>query len=143
MSILRRKKPEPGSKVRKSEIESAARRDTPLERSKSDLAAVRRPQSPKLQKRNPLSRENSASWPLPIPDSPPKIVGGEDGRPFSADAGNGVVGSESKERERPDMGNRRFTATGLSGVDINGVLPEGGRKKKKFGALRRMFRLDD
>jgi len=141
MSILRRKKPEPGSKVRKSEIESAARRDTPLERSKSDLAAVRRPQSPKLQKRNPLSRENSSNWPLANPDSPPKIVGGEDGRPFSADAGDGVVGAESKER--PDLGNRRFTATGLSGVDLNGVLPEGGRKKKKFGALRRMFRLDD
>ena len=152
MSILRRKK-DPSSKVRKAEIESAARRDTPLERSKSDLAAVKRqesyssatgrPSTPKLQKKPP-------GWPL-VSNSSPKILGGEDGRPSTADAGDGVVGGEAvngvngvngvMNGDRPDLGMRRFTATGLGEVDLSGVGK--GRKKKKFGALRRMFRLDD
>jgi serine/arginine repetitive matrix protein 2 len=149
MGVLRRKKPDPSSKVRKLDAESAARRDTPLERSKSDLAAVKRqesyssatgasPLTPKLQKKSP-------AWPL-VGDSSEKILGGEDGRPFSADASDGVVGGEANgvtngDTARPDLGARRFTATGLGDVDLNGVAK--GRKKKKFGALRRMFRLDD
>ena len=142
MSILRRKKPDPSSKVRKSDAESPARRDTPLERSKSDLAAVKRqesytsttggegpPSSPKLQKKPP-------SWPL-VGDATPRIVGGEDGRPFTADDGD-------EKAARPDLGSRRFTATGLGEVDLNGSgAAVKARKKKKFGALRRMFRLDD
>ncbi|KAN0089463.1 hypothetical protein V8E51_019723 [Hyaloscypha variabilis] len=142
MSILRRKKTDPSSKVRKSDAESPARRDTPLERSKSDLAALRsdRPQTPKLQKRNGPSRSNSGAWPLPVPASPPKIVG-EDERPFTADTADGVLGGELTNGARPDMGTRRYTATGLADVDINGVGKP--RKKKKFGALRRIFRLDD
>ncbi|TVY28569.1 hypothetical protein LHYA1_G001925 [Lachnellula hyalina] len=133
MSILRRKKADPISKVRKSEVESAARRDTPLERSRSDLDAIRNGhQSPRLQKRNPMSRENSSSWPLPEPG-----ILGKDGRPVTADAvGAGGI--------RPDLGNRRNT-TGLTEVDIAGVTAglNGVRKKKKFGALRRIFKLDD
>jgi hypothetical protein len=144
MSILRRKKVDPTSKVRKSDIESAARRDTPLERSRSDLQAVRRqesyqstgggrPTSPKLQKSN-----NSASWPLPPPDSS-KTLEAEDERPSTADAG--VVLTNGGNEIRPDLGTRRFTATGLSAVDLTIVTPP--RKKKKFQALRKMFRLDD
>ncbi|TVY49297.1 hypothetical protein LCER1_G008322 [Lachnellula cervina] len=135
MSILRRKKADPISKVRKSEAESAARRDTPLERSKSDLDAIRHGgQSPRLQKRNPMSRENSSSWPLPKDSG----ILGEDGRPVTADAvGAGGI--------RPDLGDRRNTTSGLSEVDVAGVTAnlKEVRKKKKFGALRRMFRLDD
>ena len=151
MSILRRKKPDPSSKVRKSDAESAARRDTPLERTKSDLAMVKRqdsyssvtavsPSTPKFQKPPPL-------W--PIGDSPPKIIGGENGRPFTADpsgggGGGGVVavnGTTNGELARPDPMTRRFTATEVSAVNLNGDGKP--RKKKKFGALRRMFRLDD
>lgn len=141
MSILRRKKPDEGSKIRKSDIESAARRDTPLERSRSDLVAVRadRPPTPKLQKRH---TSNSSAWPLPVPESPPKIVSGDDGRPHTADTSDGITGAEANGNTRPDIGTRRFTATGLSGVDIVGANKE-GKKKKKFGKLRRMFRLDD
>ncbi|KAF4634669.1 hypothetical protein G7Y89_g3435 [Cudoniella acicularis] len=143
MSILRRKKPDPSSKVRKSDAESPARRDTPLERSKSDLADLKteRPSTPKLQKRHP-----NGTWPLPAPASPPQVVGGEDERPFTADTGDGVVGGESAAPngvERPDLGNRRFTATGLSAVDIKTNGTGKAKKKKKFGTLRRMFRLDD
>ena len=160
MNILKRKKPDPNSKVRKSDAESPARRDTPLERSKFDLQAVKRqesyasttadrPSTPKLQKKAP-------GWPL-VSDSPHKIIGDEDGRPYTAGAGDGVVSGEAGKVEnrigevngvngvngdgRPDIGTSRFTATGLGGVDLNGVGK--GRKKKKFGALRRMFRLDD
>ena len=162
LSILRRKKADPNSKVRKSDAESPARRDTPLERSKSDLQAVKRqssegrPMSPRLQKRNPMSRENSGAWPLPALaplENPPKTPLDEDDRPFSADAADGVVGAEAKDEEngitRPELGIRRFTATGVGAVDLNRV-GSGGigldgkpRKKKKFGTLRRMFRLDD
>jgi len=142
MSILRRKKPDQGSKVRKSDLDSAARRDTPLERSRSDLAAIRQdqPPTPKLQKRN---TGNSGSWPLAAPANPPKIVGGEDDRPFTADNGDGVVGAHvngtTNGDARPDIGARRFTATGLADVDLSGQT----RKKKKFPKLRKMFRLED
>ncbi|TVY32673.1 hypothetical protein LOCC1_G008661 [Lachnellula occidentalis] len=100
MSILLRKKADPMSKVRKSEAESAARRDTPLERSRSDLDAIRHgSQSPRLQKRNPMSRENSSSWPLP------KDTGnlGEDRRPVTADA----VGAGGVRPNLADRGRRR------------------------------------
>ncbi|KAH9218302.1 hypothetical protein DL95DRAFT_458553 [Leptodontidium sp. 2 PMI_412] len=160
MSILRRKKPDSGSRVRKSDAESPARRDTPLERSKSDLQALRSEpaQSPRLQKRHPMSRENSNSWPLPAGTPAPKpqslLTGteGEDERPFTADGANGVVGGEKGELitngdSRPDIGTRRYTATGLAGVDIvsvnGGAAEEKARKKKKFGKLRKIFRLDD
>jgi len=95
-----------------------------------------------------MSRQNSGAWPI-APQSPPKVIGGEDGRPFTADTADGVTGAESKElaEGRPSLGSRRHTATGLSSVDVVGAVnghAEGkGRKKKKFQALRKMFRLDD
>jgi hypothetical protein len=94
-----------------------------------------------LQKRN-----NSGSWPLPLTDTPPKILGGEDGRPFTADDGNGVTGGElangNKETDRPDLGTRRFTATGVGEVDLSTITGK-EKKKKKFQGLRKMFRLND
>lgn len=57
--IEERKMTPPQKCVRRSDAQSLARRNTPLERSKPDLAALRSPGSPKLQKINPLSRENS------------------------------------------------------------------------------------
>lgn len=144
MSILRRKKPDPTSKVRKSDAESPARRDTPLERSKSDLAALRndRSQTPRLQKRNGPSRENSGAWPLPeSTNSHPNHEKEEAIRPFNAGTADGVAGGELTNGHRPDIGPRRFTATGLADVDMNGVGKP--KKKKKFPTLRRMFRLDD
>ncbi|APA10826.1 hypothetical protein sscle_07g055960 [Sclerotinia sclerotiorum 1980 UF-70] len=150
LSIFR-KKPDSNNKVRKYNGESPARRDTPLERSRSDLEAIKRqdslgnPLSPKLLKKNP--KQNSDSWPLPDEKDDLGLKAPfEEGRPYSADTGGGIVGGENKEvildATRPDVGNRRFTATGLSDVDI---MAHGGaqRKKKKFHALRKMFRLDD
>lgn len=148
LSIFR-KKQDPNSKVRKYNGESPARRDTHLERSKEDLEVIKRPEtlgkadSPRVLKKNP--RQNSGSWPLA--DDTGIKVPFEEGRPFSADTGAGIVGNENKEvvaelNGRPEVGNRRFTATGLSDVDVMG---QGGspRRKKKFQVLRKMFRLED
>ncbi|RAL64944.1 hypothetical protein DID88_001535 [Monilinia fructigena] len=151
LSIFR-KKPDSNSKVRKYNGESPARKDTPLERSKSDLEAIKRqdslgrPPTPKLQKKNPHTvKQNSGSWPLHNETDDIGIkIPIEDSRLSSADAGNGVVGGENKDVDldvRLDIGERRFTATGLSDVDI---MAQGSpKKKKKFQALRKMFRLDD
>jgi hypothetical protein len=152
MAILRRKKPDPSSKVRKAEIESAARRDTPLERSRYDLQAIKRNDSYnsvgsgklKLQKRNA-----SNSWPLPPPEHPAIERDPSGVRPSTANAAEGVVSVElsngmpslNGETAPPELGARRFTAQGVPGeLDLNGV---GKRPKKKFGMLRRMFRLDE
>jgi len=56
--------------------------------------------------------------------------------------GKNIAGNENGD-SRPDLGTRRFTATGLADVDINGITDIPGRKKKKFGKLRRMFGLDE
>jgi len=154
MSILRRKKPDPDSKVHKSELESPARRDTPLERSRPELEAVRRQESyqsgPKLVKRGAYSRENSmtlasaggANWPLRSDREKEDELGGVQ-RPFTADAGGGVTGAEAMGGGRPEVG-RRVTSTGILNVDLSGGGGMGTpRKKKKFQALRKMFGLDE
>lgn len=139
-NILRRnKKADSGAKITRAELsESAARRDTNLERSTNELRTLRgdsRPTSPKLQKRNTFSRNDS--WPLPDE--------GDNVRPnTSSGALNG---------KRPEFAARRSTSLGIPGAtqEPNGhtvdtaTLDDLGpaKKKKKFGALRRMFRLDD
>lgn len=158
LSILRRKKPDPDHKVRKSDAESPARRDTPLERSRTDLAAIKhngQATSPKLQKRNSHNASVGA-WPLPAalpPTSlPPKVAEEDDMRPFTADEGDGMTGALVGVDEdgvnvingdggRPGVGVRRFTATGLGDVDLAAGLD--GRRKKRFGKLRRLFKLDE
>ena len=167
MSILRRKKPDSSSRVRKSDAESPARRDTPLERSASELKVVKRNDSGgrleavgrtdsmgsigKLQKRHmppvltPTQGRGTSPWPLPG-GGEVAVNGGKDGdgveilndegRPSTADA---VISNGNTGLERPDLGSRRITATGLGDVDL-GLSP---RKPKKFPRLRRMFRLDN
>ncbi|KAH8662019.1 hypothetical protein BX600DRAFT_308294 [Xylariales sp. PMI_506] len=155
-NILRRNKRADPGKISRSELaESAARRDTKFERSVEQLRDIRgdgRPISPKLQKRAALSR--GGSWPLP--------EGANDGRPSTA---NGRI--DSTQVTRPALNDRRSTSLGLpsampppkrlppaipemngtgigevDGVEpaVNGVQPV---KKKKFGTLRKIFRLDD
>ncbi|QSZ37331.1 hypothetical protein DSL72_009429 [Monilinia vaccinii-corymbosi] len=151
-----RKKPDSNSKVRKYNGESTARKDTLLERNRSDLEAIKRQESfgksssPKLQKRNPYATvQNSGSWPLTNEEDDIGIkIPVREGKPISADAGNGTVGGESKDVDsdvrsdiRSDFGSRRFAATGLSDVDVMGK--GSPRKKKRFQVLRKMFKLDD
>ncbi|KAF7536643.1 hypothetical protein G7054_g4343 [Neopestalotiopsis clavispora] len=142
-SILRRnKKADNAGKISRPELtDSAARRDTKLERDPDELRNLRsdqRPHSPKLQKKNALARGDS--WPLP--------EAADDARPNTA--GGRVNGAKV---ERPDFQGRRSTSLGMmppqqtnghylgSEAVIEG--PESPKKKKKFGTLRKMFRLDD
>ena len=121
------------SKVVKPDVESAARRDTALERSRTARAATNElqpqsPKSPKLQRRNTPKNLPSPSWPLP--DSPVPIVGNN--RPNTSD---GVALAS-----RPDMGARRLT--GQPDVS-NGVVIGRSGKKKRFPMLRKAFGLHD
>jgi len=118
------------SKVKKADVESAARRDTPLERSKmerqlSSQAVPQPAKHPKLQRRNTPKRYASDSWPLP------QSVAAVDSRPMTSD---GVVGG------RPVMGSRQPTA---QTVDTNGVVVGRSGKKKRFPMLRKAFGLHD
>lgn len=162
-SILGRKK-DKSSGVQKSTIESPARRDTPLERSGSELAAIRQnsPNRPKLQKRTtgsyvqgsstviPTTNGNSngharpeilrmgSNWPLgKDEESGLGALNDSEGRPFTSD-GTERVGMLNGAGQRPDLGNRR--ATDLS--QVGSTRSPAGKKKKKFGMLRRAFGLD-
>ncbi|OBT70496.1 hypothetical protein VE03_00299 [Pseudogymnoascus sp. 23342-1-I1] len=142
MSILRRKKPEQSGRIERTDWgESAARRDTPLERSKADLevvksrdAGVRAAPSPRLQKRAGPSR--TASW-----QAAPAVEVQADERPATSDGvadgwkanGEGVVGVvNGAAPSRPGVLRRNNT---VGSVEIVG----GEGKKKKFGRLRRLF----
>ena len=117
------------SKIQKADVESAARRDTPLERSKPERAlvatspAAQSPKSPKLQRRNTPQRFASDSWPLP----PTTTVGSE--RPMTSD-GLPPTG------KRPGLGERQGTAGSVAVSLRTG-------KKKRFPRLRRAFGLHD
>ncbi|KAI2464619.1 hypothetical protein F4781DRAFT_65405 [Annulohypoxylon bovei var. microspora] len=144
MGILKRnKKADSASKIQRSELsESAARRDTRLERSSEQLRDIRGdyPSSPKLQKRGSIKRNDS--WPLGEPAESAGVK-------RSNSAGNlldqGIAGPAV---QRPGTSGGRSTSLGLpaaydderDNVTVEGL---GQKKKKKFGALRRMFGLDN
>ncbi|KAI1141083.1 hypothetical protein F5Y05DRAFT_376344 [Hypoxylon sp. FL0543] len=142
MGILRRnKRADSAGKIQRSELmESAARRDTRLERSNEQLRDIRdRPSSPRLQKRASVRRNDN--WPL----GEAAEVGS---MKRSNSAGNLLdAGSTVSAAQRPDLSGRRSTSLGLpaaydderDNATVDGL---GYRKKKKFGALRRMFGLD-
>lgn len=135
LSILRRNvRGDQGGKIQRSDpIDSAARRDTKLERDPRQLKDLRseQPSSPKLHKRTPISRGDSGG---------PALASSLLGRSATASA---VV--------RPAIGDRRSFSLGAypnnDDNDTNefenaSVDSPGFPKKKKFGALRRMFKLD-
>ncbi|KAI9732949.1 MAG: hypothetical protein M1818_007382 [Claussenomyces sp. TS43310] len=152
MSILRRKKPDDASRVRKSTLDSAARRDTPLERSRPELDAMRRQDStfsmasegrPRLQKRpagsygSPTMSTMPSDWPLGGDRSFSGTMRDDQGRPMTSD---GVVrGGTASGLTRP-TGSRRVTSGGFSDMDVMEGSPL--KKKKKFGMLRKAFGLD-
>ena len=149
MSALRRKKPDGAGKISRGEVmDSAARRDTTLERSASELNAIRsnslrgQAGSPKLQKRvgSFPTPTRGGSWPLPDEedDDEPELGAAEDEEKRPGTSGN--LEGAAKMSSRPGFLQRRTMST-QGTIDTEGV---GGEKKKKtFGALRRMFRLDD
>ncbi|KAI8948674.1 hypothetical protein F4801DRAFT_556168 [Xylaria longipes] len=131
LSILRRnKRVGQTDKIQRSGlVDSAARRDTKLERDSDQLKDLRSEQhSPKLQKKSFISRTDSGLLQRP------------------GSAGN-LLGRSAIER--PNLGSRRSVSLGLDPNNENHDLENASvespsyPKKKKFGALRRMFKLDE
>jgi serine/arginine repetitive matrix protein 2 len=143
MSVLRRKKEVGGGKISRPELsESAARRDTKLERTMDELAAIRAASSsPKLQK------QRITSWPFPdniatqesspVPEAFEETLGK---RPATADAQQEALESPSS---KPGFMSRRSMSQGLLGLGRGEARPPEVKRKKKFGTLRRMFGLND
>ncbi|KAK1976785.1 hypothetical protein LZ30DRAFT_692624 [Colletotrichum cereale] len=132
LSVLLRKKENEGSKIsRPAAGESGARMDTKLERSPSEISTLRGSTTPaKPQKQT--TRDN---WPLVETLDDEK-------RPVTADNNNRPM-----DASRPVFMKRRSTnqvlISGLPDAREGSVQFDGfGKKKKKFGTLRRMFKLD-
>ncbi|KAJ4386363.1 hypothetical protein N0V93_009258 [Gnomoniopsis smithogilvyi] len=166
-SVLRRNKKHDGvGKITRPDmVESAARRDTNLERSADELMVLRSnsgQSSPKLQKRvAPTSNATSQQdWPLSLDQQRTHETVGSDDKDVFYDAADGreaapvassrspsVLGHSKSQPSipRPAFLMRRTISTNGT-INTDGVGSQGGevtRKKKKFGALRKMLRLDE
>jgi hypothetical protein len=132
MSILRRKKDSSAKVTRPGMTESAARRDTPLERTANELETVR----------GNNGHQSVPSWPLPEPGAQNDSAGAagsiEIDRPSTA---GGPIRSDASKTK---FLRRRSASQGTTPVGpdpfANATSPQ---KKKKFGALRKMFGLND
>ncbi|WXC58907.1 hypothetical protein SNK03_004802 [Fusarium graminearum] len=149
-SILRRRK-DSSDKVSRNTSESASRRDTHLERDPERLAVIRSnseeaAHSSRLQKRG-------ANWPLQDHEhtheeedfdegSQNTYVVDEEKRPSTA---GGIGSSPSSPTNKTGFLKRRSTSH--SQMRSHAMSTDGSEvgtpKKKKFGALRRMFKLDE
>ncbi|KAI9664294.1 MAG: hypothetical protein M1829_005849 [Trizodia sp. TS-e1964] len=165
-TLSRRK--DSSSKIRKSDIESAARRDTPLERSKLEIKAMRAgviagPSSPppaapaaspivspRLVKRAAPKRIFSDTWPLPSPPEEEYDDQEEEEQEEAADArrpktSDGVVLQENSLGGQGDFG-ASHPAPDISDTvvrDVDGAVVGKKGKKKKFPFLRKVFGLDN
>jgi hypothetical protein len=156
-SVLRRNKKQGSGAISRPERgESAARADTNLERTPDELSALR---SNSLRDR----ADSGATWPLneDVPEhepleeeettrEPEDVKGAHvvEGGPAAAVNGqrspSGLGHSKSQPSlSRPSFLQRRtMSHQGTIDTDIVGS-DAGGRKKKRFGALRKMFKLDE
>ncbi|TLD18473.1 hypothetical protein PspLS_10124 [Pyricularia sp. CBS 133598] len=161
----RRKSSAPSSPIQRGELmDSAARRDTALERSPAELAAMRGSSGPKLQRRTTAPMEHETEeWPLATPSPNDEQQSGPRKLERPSSAGNLLTGTRRPgilKNSRRSMSNGDKVVGAVDGGDggivvVHGdntdeVVPAVGgeqippkNKKKKFGALRRMFRLDD
>ncbi|KAH0538697.1 hypothetical protein FGG08_004714 [Glutinoglossum americanum] len=161
---LGRHKKDSTNKVRKSDIESAARRDTPLERSKLELQAskaIASASSPSggpatVQKKMFRHLVDGDSWPLrrhhysPKGDAGGVFAGGEAAEANTQGGlksdGGGI--SESGGGKRTPSANAGGAYEGGGGEESEGessVIVVVGRKgrRKRFPFLRRVFGLDE
>lgn len=166
-SVLRRNKKHNGTaKISRPEpMESAARRDTNLERSADELIALRTNSghgNPKWHKRiASMPTTNQQDWPLGLDQQRTHDTIGDEDKDVFYDAADGqeaaaiaavprspsVLGHSKSQSSipRPTFLTRR-TISANGTINTDGIGGEGGevtRKKKKFGALRKMFRLDE
>ncbi|KAI1025597.1 hypothetical protein LB503_006862 [Fusarium chuoi] len=154
-SILRRKK-DPADKISRSTSESASRRDTHLERGPERLAFIR--SNSESQAHSSRLHKRGANWPLQDHQntheeedqfddgSQNTYVVDEEKRPSTA---GGLGPSPSSPTTKTGFLKRRSTSHSQIGAANHGVSASidgsevGAPKKKKFGTLRRMFKLDD
>lgn len=166
-SVLRRNKKHDGAgKISRPEVmESAARRDTNLERSADELIALRSnsgQSSPKLYRRTTptTNTDSQKDWPLALDQQRTNDTVGDEDKDVFYDATDGpgsasvasprspsVLGHSKAQPgiPRPAFLMRRTISTNGT-IKTDGVGGHGGeatKKKKKFGTLRRMFRLDE
>lgn len=145
MSILRRKK-DTSDKISKDLGESAARKDTNLERSPEELAQLRSNSSTKAGR----------NWPLPGDEA----MDAEKGERKKEVARPSTSGGAPRPRKSSFL-RRRSTSTGMVGLGQHAAsfdepvpqMPDGlfqtegqqpqQMKKKKFGVLRKMFGIHD
>ncbi|POS81305.1 hypothetical protein DHEL01_v200281 [Diaporthe helianthi] len=154
-SVLRRnKKQGSGAISRPERRESAARADTNLERTPDELDALK---SNSLRDR----ADSGTTWPLNenVPEHDP--LAAEDGQADDVkgihvtEGGSAAVNGQSSpgtlshsksqlSLSRPSFLQRRtLSHQGTIETDIIGSDAGGKKKKKKFGALRKMFKLDE
>ncbi|KAI6592926.1 hypothetical protein MCOR04_003419 [Pyricularia oryzae] len=160
-----RKNSAPSSPIQKGELmDSAARRDTALERSPAQLAEMRGSSGPKLQRRTTAPMEREADeWPLATPSPNEDQQSGPRKLERPSSAGNLLTGTRRPgilKNSRRSMSNGDTVVGSVAGGDGGVVVLHGDNtdevvpavggeqippktKKKKFGTLRRMFRLDD
>jgi serine/arginine repetitive matrix protein 2 len=154
-SILRRKK-DPADKISRSTGESASRRDTHLERGPERLAFIR--SNSESQAHSSRLHKRGANWPLQDHQntheeedqfddgSQNTYVVDEEKRPSTA---GGVGPSPSSPTTKTGFLKRRSTSHSQIGAANHGLSASidgsevGTPKKKKFGTLRRMFKLDE
>lgn len=131
-------------KVRKSLMESPARRDTPLERSRLELAQMREnAASPKLHKRQRAVSAYTDTWPLATGQTS-TLAAPATGttRPSTSD---GIAHSQDKDNGRP-LFNRHGTSDSIDSRVTSAaseVVVGRSGKKKRFPMLRRAFGLRD
>lgn len=133
ISLLRRKK-EPATRISRDVAVSATRPDPRLEHNAEELDALR---NPTLHKRGP-------SWPLPEPeDTGPSAAQHSPERPSTA--GGPIVDPSSKKSKfmRRRSASQGMVPADTVDMDDDGITDAAPPKKKKFGALRKIFRLHD
>ncbi|RAO68852.1 uncharacterized protein BHQ10_004864 [Talaromyces amestolkiae] len=131
-------------KVRKSLMESPARRDTPLERSRIELAQMREnATSPKLHKRQRAVSAYTDTWPLATGQTSTLAAPATSTtRPSTSD---GIAHSQDKDNGRP-LFNRHGTSDSIDSrvtSTASEVVVGRSGKKKRFPMLRRAFGLRD
>ncbi|KAF4994355.1 hypothetical protein FGRMN_5863 [Fusarium graminum] len=154
MSAILRRKKDPADKISRATSESASRRDTHLERGPERLAFIR--SNSESQAHSSRLHKRGANWPLPDHEhgdeeeeqfddgSQNTYVVDEEKRPATA---GGFGPSPSSPTTKGGFLQRRSTSH--SQIRPNAVSASidgsdaGTPKKKKFGTLRRMLKLDE
>ncbi|KAM0291116.1 hypothetical protein ACHAO9_004233 [Fusarium lateritium] len=155
MSAILRRKKDPADKISRTTSESASRRDTHLERGPERLAIIRsnsegQAQSSRLHKRGsnwPLQNhehaheeeeqfdDGSQNTYVVDEEKRPSTAGGLGPSPSSPTTKAGFLKRRSTSHSQ--IGSSNAIAASVDGSEV------GNPKKKKFGALRRMLKLDE